>query len=65
MPLFRRKRLKINQEIDPDEIFLDSENLPAFDIHQFEGRLEKPISMMVILIIFLKVGLVPKNQPKV
>ncbi|MBM2817826.1 MAG: penicillin-binding protein 2, penicillin-binding protein 2 [Parcubacteria group bacterium] len=31
-------------EIDPDEIFLDSSNLPRFDNHQFEGRLVSPIS---------------------
>ncbi len=32
------------KSIDPDEIFLDSENLPKFNVDQFEGRLEKPIS---------------------
>lgn len=32
------------KDIDPDEIFLDSQNLPHFNISQFEGRLEKPIS---------------------
>ena len=32
------------KDIDPDEIFLDSENLPKFNVDQFEGRLEKPIS---------------------
>ncbi|MBL7045735.1 MAG: hypothetical protein ISR99_01755 [Parcubacteria group bacterium] len=31
-------------EIEPDEIFLDSSNLPSFDTDQFEGRLEHPIS---------------------
>jgi len=30
-------------EIDPDEIFLDSSNLPEFDRHQFEGRIERPL----------------------
>jgi penicillin-binding protein 2 len=30
-------------EIYPDEIFLDAKNLPDFDTHQFEGRIEKPI----------------------
>ena len=34
-------------DIYPDEVFLDSENLPQFDVHQFEGRLEKPISSKV------------------
>ena len=32
------------KEINPDEIFLDSSNLPQFDRHQFEGRLERPIA---------------------
>lgn len=32
------------KDIDPDEIFLDSENLPNFDVNQFEGRIEKPIT---------------------
>ena len=46
-----RKYFKINKyekrikDIDPDEIFIDSENLPKFDTDQFEGRLEKPISI--------------------
>lgn len=38
-----------NREIDPDEIFLDSKNLPEFDRDQFEGRLEKPISAKTII----------------
>ncbi|HEY4515801.1 MAG TPA: penicillin-binding transpeptidase domain-containing protein [Candidatus Paceibacterota bacterium] len=29
--------------IYPDEVFLDSRNLPDFDKHQFEGRIERPI----------------------
>src|ERR1035437_6091912 len=33
-----------SKDIDPDEIFLDSENLPKFDTNQFEGRIEKSIS---------------------
>lgn len=44
--LNKRSRVR---EIDPDEIFLDSENLPAFDRHQFEGRMEKPIPRRVII----------------
>lgn len=36
-------------DIEPDEIFLDSSNLPEFDVHQFEGRLIKPISKSTIL----------------
>jgi len=41
---FKRRGKKRYQDIDPDLIFLDSKNLPDFDTHQFEGRLEKPIS---------------------
>lgn len=49
--LYRKKRGKINisRDIAPDEIFLDSENLPGFDQNQFEGRIEKPIARRVIL----------------
>lgn len=36
--------IRSRNEIDPDEIFLDSSNLPKFDNHQFEGRLVSPIS---------------------
>ncbi len=36
-------------EINPDEIFLDSRNLPEFNVHQFEGRLERPISQKTIV----------------
>lgn len=46
-----RKRIK-NTEIHPDEIFIDSHNLPQFDNQQFEGRIEKPISRMSLLGIF-------------
>lgn len=35
---------RINKDIDPDEIFLDSSNLPNFDNSQFEGRIVKSIS---------------------
>jgi len=49
--LFRRKRGYRNSDIDPDEIFLDSQNLPDFDNNQFEGRIEKPISNGVLRLI--------------
>ena len=44
-----RNRRPPVREIDPDEIFLDSSNLPQFDRHQFEGRLERSISRHTIL----------------
>lgn len=31
------------REIDPDQVLIDSSNLPEYDRHQLEGRLEKPI----------------------
>ncbi|HEY4503753.1 MAG TPA: penicillin-binding transpeptidase domain-containing protein [Candidatus Paceibacterota bacterium] len=41
------------REIDPDEIFIDSRNLPQFDTNQFEGRLDKPISKLSLLFIII------------
>src|SRR3989344_1173429 len=59
--MFRSSYFKkhTNYEIDPDEIFLDSGNLPEYNTFQFEGRLEKPITkrMFVFLsVFFLAVG---------
>lgn len=49
---FRRKKRSISEDyIYPDEVFLDSSNLPQFDQHQFEGRIEKPISLYSILLV--------------
>lgn len=42
---------KSYKDIAPDEIFMDSKNLPDFDLDQFEGRLEKPISSKVFSIL--------------
>ncbi len=39
-----------SREIDPDEIFLDSSNLPKFDTDQFEGRIEQSISRRTLKI---------------
>jgi penicillin-binding protein 2 len=39
-----------SKDIDLDEIFLDSENLPDFNQHQLEGRIEKPISKRVVFL---------------
>lgn len=47
--IFSGNRIKIGGEIQPEEIFLDSSNLPQFDTHQFEGRLEKPISKVTFV----------------
>jgi len=46
------------KDIDPDEIFVDSSNLPNFDTYQFEGRLEKSISRRSIFILSAVVFLI-------
>jgi hypothetical protein len=46
---FRISHRYIKKDIDPDEIFLDSKNLPNFNKQQFEGRLEKAISKRSIV----------------
>jgi penicillin-binding protein 2 len=42
---------KREKDIDPDEIFIDSSNLPNFDTHQFEGRIEKSISQRTLVVL--------------
>lgn len=58
--IFRRKKFTHkSREIAPDEIFLDSSNLPEFDTNQFEGQIEKPISYQTIFVVasfFIFVG---------
>jgi penicillin-binding protein 2 len=57
--LFRRTHLHKHKDIAPDEIFLDDKNLPDFNVHQFEGRIENPITRTTIIVLgafFLLVG---------
>jgi penicillin-binding protein 2 len=67
--IFKRLKKKIFQSqiidtkgtIDPDEIFLDSSNLPAFDTYQFEGRLERSITRKTFLVtglVFASIGFI-------
>ena len=55
------------RDIAPDEIFLDSKNLPEFNTYQFEGRLEKSISpkvfsifgfacLIIVVVFLIKLG---------
>ena len=44
MPIFSFRKRVYDPEISPDEIFLDSSNLPNFNQSSLEGRLEKPLS---------------------
>lgn len=48
--LLRRRRRDV--EIHPDEIFIDSSNLPSFDTDQFEGRIERPIARRSLMILY-------------
>lgn len=48
-----KKRKFISKDIDLDEVFLDSQNLPDYDRNQFEGRIEKPISKKAVSVIFI------------
>ena len=49
MPWWKPKK-RLYSDIAPDEIFLDAANLPDFDQNQFEGRIEKPITLRVVTI---------------
>lgn len=55
---FMKFKSKTNQPIiDPDEIFLDSSNLPLFNVQQFEGQLEKPIAKQALYLLLGVFGL--------
>ena len=43
--IYGQESSRSKHELAPDEIFLDSSNLPMFDTTQFEGRIERPISI--------------------
>ena len=63
--IFRKRRKSSYSFVDPDEIFLDSQNLPHFNKQQFEGRLEKPIPKRAVLFLsgfFAFVGIVFLTQ---
>lgn len=49
MGVFSSKRRTANGgEINLDEILLDAKNLPEFNVHQMEGRIERPISKWAV-----------------
>ncbi len=48
-----KKSYRRISQVDPDEIFLDSKNLPNFNTQQFEGRLEKAIPKRSVFILAL------------
>jgi len=55
---FHRK--KKNKELAPEDIFLDSSNLPSFDTGRLEGRLETPIGerayVGIVVVVVLCLG---------
>ncbi len=55
--LFGRKKIQTSF-VEPDEIFLDSTNLPEFDTQQFEGRIEKAITKQTIWAVGIFFGIV-------
>ncbi len=57
----RRARKAASYEIDPEDVFLDSENLSALDTDQLQGQLERPLGVhvfyaTVIATLFLTLG---------
>lgn len=45
--------LRQYKDINPEDIFLDSTNLPGFEEHRLEGRIEKPMSKEMFLFVKL------------
>ncbi|HEY4483184.1 MAG TPA: penicillin-binding transpeptidase domain-containing protein [Candidatus Paceibacterota bacterium] len=53
----KTKSQRQDEEIFPDEIFLDSSNLPQFDTQQFEGRIERAISKRAVYALAVVISL--------
>lgn len=56
-----RQGSRKERDIEPDEIFLDDRNIPDFDVHRFEGRIEAPIGRRTVIALgaaFLLIGFV-------
>lgn len=54
--VFKKRRRNTEYELAPDEIFLDSSNLPDFDHTRLEGRLEQPIPRNTFLSLGIALG---------
>ena len=50
----RRARKAASHEIDPEDVFLDSQNLSSLNIDQMEGQLEKPLGKHIFY--FFSIG---------
>lgn len=55
---FFKKKKRFFDDIDPDDIFLDSQNISSLDTQQFEGKIEKAIPEKSIYILFFSFVLV-------
>ena len=56
-----RKHHRKKPLVSPEETFVDSRNLPGFDMTRFEGTLERPIKARVFLLagaVFIAAGLI-------
>src|SRR3989344_4447509 len=56
--LLRKMKKRKYQDINPEDIFLDSTNLPGFEEHRFEGRIERPMGRETFLILKIVLGVV-------
>src|SRR3990167_6827717 len=58
--IFKSKR-RFSREIEPDEIFLDAQNLPSFNTQQYEGRIDTPIrqqTLFYLSVFFCVLGII-------
>lgn len=55
--IFKKKKTYSHLEIHPDEVLLDSRNIPEFNVHQMEGVIEQhiPRSNFILLALLLVV----------
>lgn len=49
----RRARKAVSHEIDPEDVFLDSQNLSSLNLNQMEGQLERPLGKHIFYIALL------------
>jgi len=56
--LLRKMKKRKYQDINPEDIFLDSTNLPGFEEHRFEGRIERPMGRETFLILKIVLGVI-------
>ena len=55
---FRKIKKRQYQDINPEDIFIDSTNLPGFEEHRFEGRMEKPMGWETFFILKIVLSMI-------